>query len=343
MKSVMVSGANGFIGQHLVRSLLDDGFTVRGMIHTDLPRYFYDEGEIEEQRGDLRKPAELAGICDGIDTVYHLAAIPRNDLSKRWDDFQAVNVEGTRNLLREADKSRVRRFVYVSTVEAAGYGDGVNPRREEDPPRPENNYGKSKLEAEGVVMSEAWKPERVVVRLPMIYGPGTFLIVPKLFAMVKRGVYPLIGSGEVKMEFCYVGNAVRGLRLAGEKTEAVGELFYVSDDRSYSLKEVVKNVAVAMNRKVHFVHIPVPFAMLIAGLWEMAAKVLPFPPIISPVSKKPFFTRETVRWTTQSINCVSTEKIRRKLGYRAETFIEEGCARTARWLAEHSEEEDGKR
>jgi UDP-glucose 4-epimerase len=228
----------------------------------------------------------------------------------------------------------VKRFVFVSTVEAAGYGDGIHPRREEDEPHPTNNYGKSKLEAEKLVLDGQWSFERTVIRLPMVYGPGTFLIVPKLFGMVKRGFYPLIGNADTLMEFCYVANSVQGLRLAGEHTAAAGELFYLSDERSYSIREVVSEIAKAVGVRVQFVRIPTWLAMVVALKWEIVAKMLPFPPIVSKYSRKPFFTRETVRWTTRNVNVVSTEKMRRMLGYQPGVGIAQGCAETAQWLRE---------
>jgi UDP-glucose 4-epimerase len=243
-----------------------------------------------------------------------------------------VNVLGTTALLEEARRAGVKRFVYISTVEAAGYGDGVNPRRESDEPDPDNNYGRSKLQAEKIVMNGSWPFERVVVRLPAIYGQGTLLIVPKLFGMVKRGFYPLIGSGNARMEFCNVENAVQAIVLAGTRPEAAGELFYVSDERSYSIKEVISAIAAAMNKRVLMLHIPRWAAYTAAGLWELCAKIFPFPPLVSAASKKPFLTRETVWWTTRNVNIVSTEKIRRVLGYALQVSLSRGCDETWEWL-----------
>jgi nucleoside-diphosphate-sugar epimerase len=336
---VLVTGANGFIGQHLVRALLDAGHHVRGMYNVEKPLYFFGSDEIEWRKAELRDPKSLQGIGKDIDLVFHLAAIPRNDKSKTWDDFLTQNVKGTELLLQECDSSKVKRFVYVSSVEAAGYGDGIHPRSEEDPTHPENDYGKSKKLAEELVLGKQWSMECVVVRLPMIYGPGTFLIVPKLFGFVKNGFYPLIGTSPTLMEFCYVGNAVSALLLVSQSKEAVGELFYVSDKRSYSIREVVSQVAKAMNVKILFVSIPVFLAMFGALLFEGMARLLPFPPLVSRYSRKPFFTRETVMWTTKNCNIVSTEKIKRVLGYTPTIDIAEGCRRTAEWLRAHWSEQ----
>ena len=336
---ILVTGADGFIGQHLVRALLDEGHQVRGMYNVEKPLYFFSKTEIEWRKADLRDAATLVKIAENIDVVYHLAAIPRNDMRKSWDDYKVVNVNGTASLLEESNKAGVRRFLYVSSVEAAGYGDGIHPRVETDPPRPDNNYGKSKLEAEGLVLGKKWNMECVVLRLPMIYGPGTFLIVPKLFGFVKKRFYPLIGKGQGLMEFCYVGNAVNALVLASRHEKARGELFYISDKRSYLIKDVIACVAESMKVKVRFIHIPVLVAMCVAVCFEAVAKLFPFPPLVSPYSRKPFFTRETVRWTTKNWNTVSTEKIRTMLGYAPTVDIAEGCKRTAEWLKEHGDQQ----
>jgi UDP-glucose 4-epimerase len=335
MEKVLVTGANGFIGQHLVRRLLSEGRKVRGTRYAERPLYFIRSDEVEWQTVDLMKKESLKGIAEGIDCIYHLAAIPNNDHSKTWEDFYSVNVEGTFFLLEEAKKSGVKRFVYISTVEAAGYSDGIYPRKESDPPFPANNYGKSKLEAENLVLNGSWPFECAVVRLPTIYGPGTFLIVPKLFGMVNLGIYPFIGSGNALMEFCYIENAVQAIVLAGTRKEAVGELFYVSDERSYSIKEVITAIAAAMNKRILTIHIPRWIAYMIAWLWELSAKIFPFPPLVSPASKKPFFTRETVWWTTRNVNIVSTEKIRRLLGFVPSITLSRGCVETWKWLKKH--------
>ncbi len=332
MKKVLVTGANGFIGQHLCRRLLDSGYSVRGLKHEKSTLYFISENDIEFIDGDLKDEKLLQKIVDGVDIVYHLAAIPRNDISKTWEDFEEVNVKGTELLLKAAEKAKVKRFVFTSTVEAAGFSMSFKPRKEDDSPNPGNNYGKSKLEAEKVLLNNNWKMEVTVARLPMIYGPGTFLIVPKLFGMVKKGFYPFIGNGKTLMEFCYVGNAVEALSLLGKEKNVNKELFYISDERSYSIKEVVNAVAKSQNKKYIPLHLPVFIANIIAIAFEIVAKIIPVPPIISPVSKKPFFTRETVFWTTRNVNTVSTEKIRSALNYKPPYDIHEGCKITSQWF-----------
>lgn len=332
MNRVLVTGANGFIGQHLCRKLIDSGCFVRGLGHEKNKLYFISEDEIEFIYGDLRNVNTLPGIMDNIDTVYHLAAIPRNDLSKTWQDFYDINIKGTEDLLNLAKKSNVKKFIFISTVEAAGYSINFTPRVENEIPNPTNNYGKSKLEAEKIVLGNKFGIDVTVARLPMIYGPGTFLIVPKLFGIVKKGFYPFIGNGKTLMEFCYVGNAVEALFLLGTNSKSNNNLFYISDYRSYTIKEVIDAIAKSQNRKYLPIYVPVFIANFIALVFELLAKIIPYPPIISSVSKKPFFTRETVWWTTRNVNTVSTKKIQKEIGYKCIYSINEGCRVTSEWF-----------
>jgi UDP-glucose 4-epimerase len=331
-KKVLVTGANGFIGQHLCRYLIDNGYQVRGLYHENRPLYFVSKQEIEWVNADLSDQSSIQGVTDSIEVIIHLAAIPRNDLRKTWEDFLAINVNGTRYLLSEAQKSGIKKFIFISTVEAAGYGDGIHPRTEDDPPKPDNNYGKSKLEAEKLVLSEQWTFKKTVLRLPMIYGPGTLLVVPKLFGMVRKGFYPFIGSGKTLMEFCYVGNVAKAIALTIESGKTDNKLFYISDHRSYTIKEVIDAIAHAMGKKYLPLHIPQPVANMTAVAFEILARIYPYPPVVSPYSKKPFFTRETVRWTTRNINFISTEKFQKTTGFIPPYSIDQGCAETVKWL-----------
>lgn len=332
MKNVLVTGCSGFIGQHVVNALIAKGIRVRGVDITPFPAV--NAPTIDFRPVNLTEPEAVTDITKGIDTVIHLAAIPREDRSKSYDEFLSVNVEATARLLDDAQRNSVSRFVFISTVEAAGFGNGTAPRTEIDPPEPVNAYGKSKRAAEERIMGTSeWTMEKVIVRLPMIYGPGTEMIDAKLFGMVKRRFYPLIGKGTARMEFCYIENAVTGILLAATHKAAAGELFYLSDQRSYTIKEVITAVAAGVGVPITFIHIPVPLAYTIALLWEIAAKLFPYKPFIMPASKKPFFSRETVWWTTRDVNTVSTEKIRQQLGYNATISIEEGCKKTAQWFA----------
>lgn len=329
----LITGGDGFIGQHFINMLIQEGHSVVALYHEKLTRYFIpNSNRIRWIHCNLSTNNDIGDIGDSIDVIVHLAAISRNDLSKKWSEFVTVNAKGTENIAKLAEMAGVKRFVYVSTVEAAGFGNGLEPRKETDNPKPDNNYGKSKLLGERVLTSKKWNFDYVIVRLPMIYGPGTKLIVPKLFGAVKLGWYPIIGDGKTKMEFCFVENAINAIYLCAIHKAAPNELFYISDQKTYSIKEVIENIAISMNIKIKLVYIPVFIAYIGALSFEILAKIFPFHPIKSKYSGKPFITRETVYWTTRDVNWVSSQKIRHLLNYNPSISIQEGCKITAQWL-----------
>lgn len=333
MPRLLVTGCNGFIGKHLASAAIKSGHSVHGVDIRQLQEDAPVHPSFHFSAIDLTNHASTHGICRNIDTVIHLAAIPREDLSKTWNDYVSVNIDASVNLLNEAARAGVKRFIFISTVEAAGFGNGTRPRIESDTPAPVNFYGKSKLAAEEQLKANATNVELVILRLPMIYGPGTDLIDAKLFGMVKRRIYPLIGNGNTLMEFCFVKNAVDAILLSSEHPAAANELFYVSDIRSYSIREVITAVAKGVGVSIHFICIPPALAYGIAYLWELFAKIFPVPPFIMPASKKPFFSRQTVWWTTRNVNIVSIDKIVRTLGFSPAISIDQGCRETAAWFA----------
>jgi len=322
-KSAIVTGGNGFIGSYLSNELVIRGYRVIRLIQ-DTPANRQTNPGQDIRFFDLAKPESMKDICEGGNVVFHLAAIPREQTNFNKEDYIQVNVNGTRCLLEEAAHAGVGRFVYVSTIEAVGPAINSVPLTEETEPHPLNNYGKSKLEAERLVNNfHSGQMTCSVVRLPMIYGPGNYLNVPKLFGAVQRPVFPLIGNGHALMEFCFVGNAVQGLILAGEQEKAAGEIFFISEE-SRRLRDVISAVAKAENVRPFLFVIPVPLAYILALLIEGAAVVLPFKPFRSPITHKPLFTRKTIEWTTHSVNICSAEKAACVLGYKPPFSLEEG-------------------
>lgn len=191
-------------------------------------------GQVEAFDRDIRDRASLERAMAGVDTVYHLAAILRYDVYVPEGDYRAVHVEGTRNVLDAAQASGVKTVVFTATIEAVGMSGDGHPLTEETPQHPSNIYGQTKMEAERLVLHRGRASQlcTVVVRPPMIYGPRNEILYKRLFGIVRRGFYPLIGDGRALTEFCYVKNQVHGIRLAAERGR-LGEVCFISDERSY--------------------------------------------------------------------------------------------------------------
>ncbi len=333
---VLVTGASGFIGSHLVDALRAEDIPVRALVRREDDLSFLRGSDAELAFGDLKDPASLQAAVADVDLVYHLAAISRHDANVPDAEYRAVNVEGTRSLLDAAHAAGARRVVFTGTIEAVGTSRDGKPLTEETPQRPRNIYGVSKLEAENIVRAYGREHSMatVVVRPPMIYGGRELILFQRLFRVIGKGVYPLIGTETVLTEFCYVKNQVQGIRLAAERGQT-GEVYFISDDRSYSIEEIIRTIADVMDTKVWTPHIPVPMAMAIGLVFEGLSKFLRFYPFLIQQTGRPPFSRKTVEWVSESRLYVDISKVRRELGYRPHYSLEEGLQETVSWYREH--------
>lgn len=333
---VLVTGAAGFIGSHLVDALAADGITVRSF---DLPGAALANlrnTRSEVVTGDIRDRESLRRAVRGMDAVYHLAAISRHDARVPDAEYEAVNIQGTRNVLEMADEAGVKRVLFTGTIEAVGMSKDGKPLTEETPQVPRNIYGKSKLDAENVVRHYASRRgmNTVVVRPPMTYGPRELLLCARLFKPIQRGLYPLVGDGQALTEFCYVKNQVHGIRLAMDRGVS-GSVYFISDGRPYPISEVVLSIAREMGVRVYMPHLPIPVAYALGFTFEMLSKVLRFYPFLIPQTGRPPFSRKTVAWTSESRLYVDISKAQRELLYTPNHSMESGLKETVQWYREN--------
>ena len=329
---VLVTGAAGFIGSHLVDSLAADGMAVRSFVLPGSDLSNLQDCRSEIVYGDIRDPASLRQAMRGIDIVYHLAAISRHDVNVPNADYQAVNVQGTKNVLAAADAAGVRRVVFTATIEAVGMSKDGRPLTEDSPQTPRNIYGKTKLDAEILVRAYQARHDMatVVVRPPMTYGPRELILCARLFRPIQRGIYPLVGDGQALTEFCFVRNQVHGIRLAAERGRN-REVYFISDERPYTIEEVVRTIAGELGVRLIMPHLPVAVAYGIGLALEALSKVLRFHPFVIPQTGRPPFSRKTVAWTSESRLFVDISKARRELGYTPAYPLRDGIRETIQW------------
>jgi len=331
----LVTGASGFIGSHLVESLLEDGIHVISLVKPGNDLSNLRETSSEIIYGDIKDLPKLRQITQGIDIVYHLAAISRYDLNVPEAEYYYTNVHGTKNVLEAAELGGVKRVLFTGTIEAVGLSKDRKPLTEETPQFPRNIYGRTKLEAENLVRDYNFQHglETVVVRPPMTYGPRELILCRRLFRIIQRGFYPLIGSGRTLTEFCYVKNLVHGIRLAAERGKS-GELYFISDECSYTIEEIVEAIAVELDRRVITPHLPIPLAYAFGFTFELLSKIFRFYPFLIPQTGRPPFSRKTVAWTSESRLYCDISKAKRELGYRPSYSLGEGISETIKWYKE---------
>jgi len=317
MRQVLVTGATGFTGGHLARKLIQKGYAV-----TCLAREGRETGELEKfgcrvVRGDLTRPDTLNTAVRGVHTVYHVAALYREEnVSRRlfWD----VNVGGTRSLLEASLEAGVKRFVHCSTVGVQG--EILNPpATEEAPYNPGDHYQESKMEGERLALDCCrMKGLSVVVFRPVgIYGPGDKRFL-KLFRYVKFGMF---GSGEVLYHLTYIDDLTDGILLTGTVPGIEGHIFTLAGDRYTTLNELFRTIAEVLDVPPSTRHYPVWPVYAAGAMCEWVCKPFRVPP---PIYRRrvDFFIKD---------RAFDIGKARSMLGYQPRIDLRTGIARTAEW------------
>lgn len=326
--TALVTGASGFVGSTLCEELLRRGISTRALMRKTSSSANLGTAQVQAVSGDLRDTASLEAAVTGADVIFHVAGVVA---ARTRDDFFAANATGTRNLLQAVRKSgaKPKRFVYVSSLAAAGPSLPGRPNLEVDATHPVSDYGLSKLGGEQAVAEFTAHFPVCVVRPPAVYGPrdkGIFTF----FQAVSRGVLPLVGAGKGdsrRYSFVHVDDLVQGIVKAGLADNIrSGETFYVTGDGEYSWEEAMRLIASALDRRTLPVRLPL-FAMRGAAAF-CTAYMLAFNKVM-PFSLDKVKEIEAPAWTC------SSEKAKRELGYTPYWTLEKGLAQTAKWYLEN--------
>jgi nucleoside-diphosphate-sugar epimerase len=321
----LVTGANGFTGSYMVRNLLKNGYSVRGLVRKTSNLDLIEDLEIELVYADLATDEITNEIMDGIDVVYNVGAAFRIEgvpESYFWD----VNVKGTKKLLDAAKKAGVKKFIHCSTVGVQG--DIKNPpAKETHPNNPGDYYQESKLEGEQLAL-EFFKKEGLkgtVVRPVGIYGPGDTRFL-KIFKFINNGKFRMIGDGNVLYHLTFVEDLVEGFRLAGENEEANNEIFTIGGNGYLTLRELVDKISIILDKPTSKKSIPVWPVWIAGALCELVCKPFGISP---PIYRRriDFFIKD---------RAFDITKAKTVLGYNPTTTLEEGLAKTAAWYKERN-------
>ena len=325
----LVTGGTGFIGSHLVGTLIEKDYRVRCLVRKTSDVSRLEKLGVEVAHGDMLDADSLTRATMGVDVVYHLVGV--GDISavspKAYQDYRQINVLGTKNLLDACLSSGVGRLVHFSSLAAMGLvkRDIID---EKTPCNPRGPYERSKYESEMVVL-QYWEKEGLpatIIRPPMAYGPGGVKSeVLRMCRMIRKHIFPIIGSGNVRMGMVHVDNLVQGAILAGENGKSTGEIYIITDARSYSLNEVVQTIAAELKVRNPAIHMPIPLAKAGVGLLEMLSKVLRFTPPFS------LWRLETV--TTDRVYSIA--KAQSELGYKPQVSLKEGISSTIKWYKDN--------
>lgn len=314
MLKLLVTGANGFVGQRLCNRLLSEGYHVRGAVRSSTASASLPERIETVQIDTIGPTTDWAGKLDGIDTVIHLAArvhVMKETTDDPLSEFRYVNTAGTEHLACAAAEAGVRRLVYVSSIKVNGEQTIGVPFTEHDEPAPEDPYGVSKWEAEQALqwISAESGLETVVVRPPLVYGPGVKGNFLSLLKWVQKGI-PL-PFGMLRNRRCLVAldNLVDVLVRCAERPQASGHTFLVADGEDLSTPELLRRVAKALGCR---------------------ARLFPVPPFLLRLGAKLLRMEDATNRLCGSLQ-VDSSKVKKLLNWRPPVSVQDGLQLTANW------------
>tara|TARA_B100000676_G_scaffold192563_1_gene189257 strand:+ start:347 stop:1294 length:948 start_codon:yes stop_codon:yes gene_type:complete len=313
---VLVTGASGFVGSALCAHLITKGHIVRGAVRraSDKPMPGLDVRVVSDLSANTNWSEALAGI----NAVVHCAARVHimNEVSvDPLTAFRKANVKGTACLVQQAVDSAVKRFVYISSVKVNGEFTDGNPFRADDTPAPKDPYGISKWEAEQALRGIADKTdlEVVIIRPPLIYGPGVSANFLKLMQGIMLGVPLPFGAISNSRSMVALENLVDLIETCLSHPEAVDQTFLVSDGEDLSIKSLLQRTAVALGKPARL--IPVPISVL----WAISR----------------LFGRTDFAQRLCGSLQVDISKTRDYLGWSPPVSVDKALAKTAKYFLSH--------
>lgn len=323
--NVLVTGATGFVGSHVVDVLLARGFEVSYIARSTSNHRWMNGKPVRLVEGSLHNLESLHRAMDGIDMVIHVAG---QTAGRNEEDFRRGNQVATQNLIDavRAYRPNLSRFVHISSMAVTGPASSEgNPNTEASPLQPITAYGRTKKLAEEVIHEASKDIPCTIVRPPAVYGPRDEATLT-FFAAVAKGLAPLIGFDNKKVSLVHIRDLARGIVDASVSEKAVGETYFVSSDDWYTWPQIADVTATVTGRKRLFtVRIPHPLVLAIAGVSGAVGKFAGKPPVLD--------YEKGIDMIQQYWICTN-DKARRDFGYRQQVSLEEGILETVTWYRE---------
>jgi len=311
---LLVTGASGFVGSALLfRLSLDAQHQVKAALRHEVSNI--PENVMPVQVGDLGPETDWQLAVSGANAIIHTAARV-HVMSDKVDDplaeYRRVNVEGTLHLARQAAAAGVGRFIFISSIKVNGEGTLLGrPYTADDKPAPVEPYGVSKREAEDGLrqLAAATGMEVVILRPPLVYGPGVRGNFLRLLSLVDRG-FPLpLRLVDNRRSMIYLGNLIDAINLCISHPKAAGRTFLVSDCEDVSTPELIRRLAEVLDRPV---------------------RLLPFPQTLVRFVGKLFGKSVEVDRLLDSL-VIDSSKIRNELDWKPRYTMTQGLEETAAW------------
>ena len=313
MTTILLTGANGFVGQHLGAYLVKQGHQVIATSRHSNAVFDYTPAHVINV-GDIDVNTDWTTALKGVEVVIHLAArvhVMREKAADPLLEFRRMNAEGTLRLAQQAAETGVRRLVYLSSIKVNGEETISHPFTEQDETIPEDPYARSKWEAEQHLMDVAAQTglEVSIIRPPLVYGPGVRGNFLRLLGLAAKAWPMPLANIDNRRSLVGIKNLCNLIELCTHHPRAAGEVFLVSDGHDISTPELIRLLAKMMSRPCRLWPFPTSFLAIASkllgqqGVWERLAGSLQ----------------------------VDISKAQQQLGWEPPFTLEQGLADTADW------------
>jgi len=316
--NALVTGATGFIGSHLCEELVRRGYKVTCLSRTSSNLKWIENLDIRLSKGDCTDSVSLLSLVEGADYIFHLAGLTKATCD---DDFFCINAKGTENLIKAVSERNpgLKRFIYLSSLAAAGPSRDGTPVREDAHPEPVSSYGRSKLEGEKAVLRYKDFIPITILRPPAVYGPRDRDMLV-MFKMIKKGVF--FDLGKCYYSLLYVDDLVRGIISCAENKKAEGKVYFLSDSKFYTGEEIAMEICSALDVKAVPLKVP-KFAMYFFAF------------IGEKINKQGIINRDRIKDFKHSHWICDPRKVKEEIGFIPKVGLKEGIKWTADWYRIH--------
>jgi len=301
----VITGANGFIGRHLVRRFGEAGWETRSVVRRDL-----DSGDAER-------------LFSGADVVVHAAGATRAPTATQ---LRASNIGLTRRVIDAARRGRAARLVFISSQAAAGPAPSRdNPVTEDTPPAPRESYGQSKLEAERLVEA-ATDLDPVILRPAAVYGPGDrdFL---NMFRLARFGIALHPGNRDHWISILHVDDLATSVIEAASQKRSIGRKYFLANDEPIQWRQLFRHAANCANRKLAVaMAVPSPLVRIAAEIGDVAARLTGHAGLV---------TSEKVALSLPRFWICSSGRAKREIGFAPSIELSRGLRDTYQWYLAH--------
>ena len=321
-KSCLVIGGSGFLGGHLVRKLLSINCRVTSTYNSRPIKEGNPDPNLSLSKADVCKKDEIESVFPDLDYVFMCANVSPFNLSKEEYKRRVtqINTEGINNVAQCMIKYKTKFLVFLSSVAAMGANSDTECYDESISFEPEEIYGKSKLLAEKTLQNYFKKGliDGAILRPSGIYGPGKFGPLEKIVNFLNKGFVPIIGNGENLQSVVYVGNVVNAAITVAETNSSPGAVYLISDNRPYSVNEMISTTARIMGKKYRTIHFPVSVFRFIGWVLDWVSVI---------TGKQMPVSRSSIDAITAG-RIFKVDKIKNALGFEFEFELEDGLRQT---------------